>query len=87
MKRLVALSNFKWGALAVLLSMTLFGETLHAEPLKLKLDTTIGSGLMLGPAGREVALGRSPLLLDVDAAMIFDNDESCLLYTSPSPRD
>ena len=76
MKRLVALSNFKWGALAVLLSMTLFGGTVHAEPLKLKLDTTIGSGLMLGPAGREVALGRSPLLLDVDAAMILDNDES-----------
>jgi hypothetical protein len=76
MKCSTALLHFKWGALGVLLSMTLLGGTLHADPLKLKLDSTIASGLMLGPAGREVALGRAPLLLDLDMAMILDNDHA-----------
>ena len=76
MKRLIALSHFTQGALIVLLSITLWSTLSYAEPLKLKVDSTVATGLMLGPAGREVVLGGSPLLLDVDAAMMFDNDES-----------
>ena len=47
-----------------------------AQSLDIKLDSSVSSGLMIGPNGREVSLRRAPLYLDFDAIFIFDGDQS-----------
>lgn len=48
----------------------------HAQSLDIKFDSSLSSGLMVGPNGSEISMRRAPLLLDFDAAFIFDGDES-----------
>jgi hypothetical protein len=50
-------------------------EHAAAQSLDIKLDSAMSSGLTLGSASQGVSLKRSPLLLDFDAAFIFDGDE------------
>ena len=52
------------------------GSEAQAQSLDINLDSSVSSGLMVGPNGREISISRSPLLLDIDAAFIFDGDES-----------
>jgi hypothetical protein len=51
-------------------------ESVQAQSLDVKLDSSLSSGLIVGPNGREVSVGPAPLLIDFDAAFIFDGDES-----------
>jgi len=51
-------------------------QSASAQSLDIKLDSAVSSGILLGPSGGDVIIGRSPMLLDFDAAFIFDNDES-----------
>lgn len=46
-----------------------------AQSVDIKLDSALSSGLMVGPNGREISVTRAPLLIDIDAAFIFDGDE------------
>lgn len=58
-------------------SVTLdLGSQAHAQSLDIKFDSSLSSGVMVGPNGSEVSMRRAPLLLDFDAAFIFDGDES-----------
>lgn len=50
--------------------------SVHAQSLDVKLDSSLSGGLIVGPNGREVSVGPAPLLIDFDAAFIFDGDES-----------
>jgi hypothetical protein len=47
-----------------------------AQSLDVRLDSALSGGLMVGSAGRETIVGASPMLMDFDAAFIFDGDES-----------
>ena len=47
-----------------------------AQSLDIKLDSAVSSGILLGPSGSDVIIGRSPMLMDFDAAFIFDGDEA-----------
>lgn len=65
------------GALcAILTVLTVSVHEGHAQSLDVKLDSSLSSGLIVGPDGREISVGPSPLLIDFDAAFIFDGDES-----------
>ena len=57
-------------------SLSMQGQEAQAQSLNINLDSSVSSGLMVGPNGREISVSRSPLLLDFDAAFIFDGDES-----------
>ena len=57
-------------------SLSTLGQEAQAQSLNINLDSSVSSGLMVGPSGREISVSRSPLLLDFDAAFIFDGDES-----------
>lgn len=47
-----------------------------AQSLDIKLDSAVSSGILLGPSGSDIIVGRSPMLLDFDAAFVFDGDET-----------
>lgn len=57
-------------------SLTSLGSEAQAQSLDINLDSSVSSGLMVGPSGREISVSRSPLMLDIDAAFIFDGDKS-----------
>ena len=57
-------------------SLSMQGQEAQAQSLSINLDSSVSSGLMVGPNGREISVSRSPLLLDFDAAFVFDGDES-----------
>ena len=63
-------------ALFSLLTLTTLIGVSSAQSLDLRLDSSMSSGVLLGPAGGKVSVGRAPTLLDLDVAMIFDGDES-----------
>ncbi len=48
----------------------------QAQSLDVRLDSGISGGILLGSQSKEIAVGRSPFMLDIDAAFIFDGDES-----------
>ena len=48
----------------------------QAQSLDVRLDSGISSGILVGSQARELSIGRSPFMLDIDAAFIFDGDES-----------
>jgi hypothetical protein len=52
------------------------GQEAAAQSLDIKLDSALSSGVLLGPSGSDVIIGRSPMLVDFDAAFIFDGDEN-----------
>ena len=52
------------------------GSEAQAQSLNINLDSSVSSGIMVGPNGRKISVSRSPLLLDLDAAFIFDGDDS-----------
>jgi hypothetical protein len=58
---------------SVLLFFTRFA---HAQSLDIKLDSSLSSGLMMGPNGNETSVRRAPIYLDFDAVFIFDGDHS-----------
>ena len=62
----------------VLLSCTalLTHNEVQAQSLDVRLDSAISSGVIAGSTAGEMSINRSPLLLDIDAAFIFDGDES-----------
>ena len=61
---------------ALLICSVALPTTAQAQSLDLKFDSAVSSGIIVGPAGREVSIGRSPLLLDLDLAFIFDDDQT-----------
>ena len=48
----------------------------QAQSLDVRLDSAVSSGIIAGSTAGEMSINRSPLLLDIDAAFIFDGDES-----------
>lgn len=75
------LTIFLSSLLIALVSSLLGGEHVgqqiaHAQSVNIKLDSSVSSGLMVGPSGREISITRAPFLLDLDAAFTFDGDES-----------
>ena len=47
-----------------------------AQSLDISLDAAAGTGLLIGSAGNETYTGRTPLHLNLDSALIFDNDRT-----------
>jgi hypothetical protein len=47
----------------------------HAQSVDIKLDSALSSGFMVGPSGREISITRAPILIDIDAAFVFDGDD------------
>ena len=48
----------------------------QAQSLDVKLDSSLSSGMLIGPANSEISVVRAPLLLDFDVAFTFDKDPS-----------
>lgn len=71
LRRALALSALVMG-LTLALSA---GHSAAAQSLDIKLDSTVSSGLIMGSQAQGVSLARSPMLMDFDAAFIFDGDE------------
>jgi hypothetical protein len=47
-----------------------------AQSLDVRLDSSVSGGLMVGSAGRDTIVGASPMMMDFDAAFIFDGDQN-----------
>lgn len=46
----------------------------QAQSVDVKLDSSISSGMLIGPANSEISVVRAPLLLDFDVSFNFDRD-------------
>lgn len=58
------------------LSFGLLQNSAQAQSLDIRLDSGLSSGVIVGSQESEIKVNRSPIMLDIDAAFIFDGDES-----------
>ena len=58
------------------LSFGVLQNSAQAQSLDIRLDSGLSSGVIVGSQVGEIKVNRSPIMLDIDAAFIFDGDES-----------
>ncbi len=65
-------------AIIFVLGICIEHQSANAQSVDIRLDSAISSGIIAGPDSneRQIKMNRSPLLLDIDVAFIFDGDES-----------
>ena len=62
--------------LLVLISSVLFSRDGRAQSLDVRVDSMVSSGILTGPGGEKTETTLAPLALELDAAFVFDGDDS-----------
>ena len=74
--RLSSLKQFNVILLTIAVVVFGWSSVTCAQSVDVRLDSGISSGFLVGSSQGELSVNRAPLMLDIDAAFIFDGDES-----------